>query len=90
MKNYYGFTKLNKDRESFQYFNSLSNEILKNILNDSFNYIDDTINNYATVFKFIFNGKDYDEFYYSFLSLCEELNDIKIILDILNDRSSNE
>ncbi len=90
MKNYYEFTKLNDDRETFQYFNSLSNKFLKNILDDSFNYIDNTINNYANIFKIIFNGKDYDEFYYSCLSLYEELNDIKIILNILKDRSNNE
>lgn len=90
MKNYYEFTKLNKDRESFQYFNSLPNEILKNILDNSFNYIDDTINGYTNIFKIIFKGKDYDEFNYSCLSLCEELNDIKIILNILKDRSNNE
>ncbi len=90
MKNYYEFTKLNEDRESFRYFNSLPNNILKNILDDSFNYIDNTINNYANIFKIIFNGIDYDEFYYSCLSLCESLNDIKIIFDILKDRSNNE
>lgn len=90
MKNYYEFTKLNEDRESFQYFNFLSDEFLKNILNNSFNYIDNTINDYANIFKIIFNDKDYDEFYYSCLSLCEELNDIKIILNILKDRDNNE
>ena len=90
MNNYYKFTKLNEDRESFQYFNSLSNEFLKNILDDSFNYIDDIINDHANVFKIIFNEKDYDEFYYSCLSLCEKLNNIKIILNILKDRDNNE
>lgn len=90
MKNYYEFTKLNENRDYFQYFNSLPNEILKNILDNSFNYIDDTINNYANIFKNIFNGYDYDEFYYSCLSLCEELNDIKIIINIFKDRSNND
>lgn len=90
MNNYYEFTKINEDRDSFRYFNSLSDKTLKNILNNSFNYIDDTINNYANIFKIIFNEKDYDEFYYSCLSLCEELNDIKIILNVLEDRSNNE
>lgn len=90
MNNYYKFTKLTEDGESFQYFNSLSNKILKNILDDSFNYIDNTINNYANIFNTIFNEKDYNEFYYSCLSLCEELNDIKIIINILKDRSNND
>ena len=89
MNNYYKFTKLIEDGEYFQYFNSLSNKILKNILDDSFNYIDNTINNYANIFKTIFNGYDYNEYYYSCLSLCEELNDIKIILNILKDRDNN-
>lgn len=90
MNNYYKFTKLTEDGESFQYFNSLSNKFLKNILDDSFNYIDSTINNYANVFKNIFNGYDYNEFYYSCKSLSEELNNIKIILNILKDRSNND
>lgn len=87
VKNYYEFTKLIEDKESFQYFNSLSNKILKNILDVYFNYIDNTIINYASIFKDIFNGYDYDEFYYSCLSLSEELNNIKIIINILKDRN---
>lgn len=90
MNNYYKFTKLTEDRESFQYFNFLSNKILKNILDDSFNYIDNTINNYANIFKVIFNDYDYNEFYYSCKFLSEELNNIKIILNILKDRSNND
>ena len=38
------------------------------------------------MFKYIFNDFDYDEFYYSCLSLIDELNDIKIILNILKGR----
>lgn len=90
MNNYYEFTKLTEDGEPFQYFNSLSNKILENILDDSFNYIDNTINNYANIFKTIFNGFDYNEFYYSCKFLSEELNNIKIILNILKDRSNND
>ena len=73
MNNYYEFTNLIDDKESFEYFNSLSNNILKNILNDSFNDINSYLNYY-------------DEFYYSFKSLSECLNDIKIILNILKER----
>ena len=85
MNNYYEF-KLIDDKESFEYFNSLSDNMLKNILNDSFNDIDDYLNYYADTFKIIFNGLDYDEFYYSFKLLVGYLNDIKIILNILIER----
>ena len=44
----------------------------------------------SNVFKAIFNGQDYDEFYYSCLSLIEQLNNIKIIFNILKDRDKNE
>lgn len=85
MNNYYEFNLID-DKESFEYFNSLSDNILKNILNDSFNDIDNYLNYYADTFKIIFNGLDYDEFYYSFKLLAEYLNDIKIILNILIER----
>ena len=89
MNNYYEFN-FNEDKESFEYFNSLSNNVLKNILNENFNYIETNLINYANVFKKIFESKDYDEFYYSCLSLVEELNDIKIIISILKERDKNE
>ena len=89
MNNYYEFN-FNEDKESFEYFNSLSNNVLKNILNENFNYIETNLINYANVFKEIFESKDYDEFYYSCLSLVEELNDIKIIISILKERDKNE
>ena len=89
MNNYYEFN-FNEDKESFEYFNSLSNNVLKNILNKNFNYIETNLINYANVFKEIFESKDYDEFYYSCLSLVEELNDIKIIISILKERDKNE
>ena len=88
MNNYYEFN-FNEDKESFEYFNSLSNNVLKNILNKNFNYIETNLINYANVFKEIFESKDYDEFYYSCLSLVEELNDIKIIISILKERDKN-
>ena len=89
MYNYYEFN-YNEDEESFKYFNSLSNYTLKNILNKNFNYIETNLLNYAIVFKKIFESKDYDEFYYSCLSLVEELNNIKIIINILRERDKNE
>ena len=88
MNNYYEFN-YDEDKESFEYFNSLSNNVLKNILNKNFNYIETNLINYANVFKEIFESKDYDEFYYSCLSLVEELNDIKIIISILKERDKN-
>ena len=89
MNNYYEFN-YNEDRESFEYFNSLSNNVLKNILDNNFNYIEFYLKEFANVLKKLFNGNDYDEFYYTCLSLVEELNDIKIILNILKVRDKNE
>ena len=89
MNNYFEFNYI-EDRESFEYFNSLSNNVLKNILDNNFNYIEFYLKEFANVFKKVFNGNDYDEFYYTCLSLVEELNDIKIILNILKVRDKNE
>ena len=87
MNNYYEFNKLIEDNESFEYFDSLSTNDLKIILNDCFDNIDTYLTFYSSVFKNILNGFDYDEFYYSCLALSEELNDIKIILNILKDKN---
>ena len=89
MNNYYEFNYTD-DLESFKYFNSLSTNILKNILNENFNYIESFLEEFSNVFKAIFNKNDYDEFYYSCKSLIEELNGIKIILNILKERDINE
>ena len=89
MNNYYEFNYTD-DKEAFEYFNSLSTNILKNILNENFDYIESFLEVFSNVFKSIFNGTDYDEFYYSCKSLIEELNDIKIILNILKERDINE
>ena len=86
MNNYYEFFNYNEDRETFEYFNSLPINVLKNILDNDFNYIESCLKEFVNVFKTIFNGLDYDEFYYTCLSLIEELNDIKIILNLLKDR----
>ena len=89
MNNYYEFN-YDEDRESFEYFNSLSNNVLKNILDNNFNYIEFYLKEFANVFKKVFNENDYNEFYYTCLSLIEELNDTKIILNILKERDRNE
>ena len=89
MNNYYEFN-YNEDRESFEYFNSLSTNILNTYLNHNFDYIESYLEEFANVFKKEFNGNDYDEFYYTCLSLIEELNDTKIILNILKERNRNE
>ena len=88
MNNYYEFSNLSNDKDAFKYFNSLSTNILNTYLNDTFNYIESYLEQFSYVFKTIFNGQDYDEFYYSCKSLIEELNDIKIILNILKDRNN--
>ena len=43
MNNYYEFN-YNEDRESFEYFNSLPINVLKNILDYNFNYIEFFLN----------------------------------------------
>ena len=88
MNNYYEFSNLSNDEESFEYFNSLSTNILNTHLDDAFNEIEYYLEEFSSVFKKVFNGYDYDEFYYTCLSLVEVLNDIKIILNILKDREN--
>ena len=78
MNNYYEFNNLSIDKESFEYFNSLSTNILNTYLNDNFDYIESSLEEFSNVFKAIFK------------SLIEELNDIKIIFNILKDRDKNE
>ena len=85
MKNYYKFNKLIYDKDSIKYYSSLSINVLNDILNTSFDNIDYYLNYYAGILRIIFNGDDYDEHYYLLKSLSEELNDIKIILNILGD-----
>ena len=89
MNNYFEFNYI-EDKESFEYFNSLSSSTLKNILDNNFSYIEFFLEEFSNVFKKLFNSNDYDEFYYTCLSLAEELNDIKIILNILKERDKNE
>lgn len=90
MKNYYEFDKLIDDEELINYFNSMSNKQLIDILNSEFDNIDYNLNYYAEFIKDLFNGNDYDEHYYNLKSLSEELNDIKIILNILYGRDFDD
>lgn len=88
MYNYYNF-KINKkysDRDTIKFYKSLSTKILKDNLNKSFNYLESYLIYFSKIFKSLYKGKDYDEFYYTCKSLVEELNDIKIILNILKGR----
>ena len=84
----YNFNNLYDDSESIKYYNSMSNNELNTTLNNEFDDIDYYLNYYAEFFKGTFNGADYDEHYYTMKTLSEELNDIKIILNILNERNS--
>ena len=88
MYNYYNF-KINKkysDRDTIKFYKSLSTKILKDNLNKSFNYLESYLIYFSKIFKSLYKGTDYDEFYYTCKSLVEELNDIKIILNILKGR----
>ena len=90
MNNYYEFTKYDEDGFAMDIFNGLSNDKLKSILNDYFNEIEYFLDLFADTFKNVFNGSDYDEFYYQSKSLIEQINDIKIIINILKERDINE
>lgn len=90
MNNYFKFTNFAEDKESFECYNSLSSNILNTHLDASFIYIENYLNYFASVFKDIFKGSDYDEFYYSCKILIEELNDVKIILNIIMERDKND
>ena len=90
MNNYYEFTKLEEDGLTIDIYSALSKERLKNILDASFNDIENYLNDFANTFKSVFKGKDYDEYYYHAKALIEELNDIKIILNILAERNIND
>ncbi len=90
MNNYYEFTKYDEDGIAMDIFNGLSNDKLKSILDDYFNEIEYFLDLFADTFKNVFNGSDYDEFYYQSKSLVEQINDIKIIINILKERDINE
>ena len=90
MINFYEFTRLFDDKDSFNYFNSLSDIKLKNSLIECFDNVENYLKYYSIVFKDIFKGTDYDEFYYSCKNLLEDLNNIKIVLNILYKRNNND
>ena len=90
MKNYYEFNKLINDGESINFYSSLSREELIKYLNLEVDDIDYYLNYYSELFKTFFNGKDYDEHYYLFKSLLKCLNNIKIILNLLKGKDSND
>lgn len=90
MNNYYEFTKYDEDGFAMDIFNGLSNDKLKSILDDYFNEIEYFLDLFADTFKNVFNGSDYDEFYYQSKSLVEQINDIKIMINILKGRDMDE
>ncbi len=90
MNNYYEFNNLFEDGVTMDTFCAFSYKTLKKKLNDSFSELEESLEEFANVFKDIFKGRDYDEFYYKALSLLEVINDIKIILNILKDIELNE
>lgn len=90
MNNYYEFTKLIEDELSMDIISGMSNDKLKIVLDDYFNDIETYLNEFAIAFKKRFKGHDYDDYYYHTKSLIEELNDIKIILNILIERTKDE
>ena len=90
MNNYYEFTKYDEDGFAMDIFNGLSNDKLKSILDDYFNEIEYFLDLFADTFKNVFNGSDYDEFYYQSKSLVEQINDIKIMINILKVRDMDE
>lgn len=90
MKNYYEFENLNYEKESIDFYKSITTKELKNHLDKEFSNIEYYLVYYAEFFKTIFNGSDYDEHYYMIKALKEELNNIKIILNILKGRDRDE
>lgn len=89
MKNYYEFKNLNYEKESINFYKSLSTKDLKTLLDKNFNYIEYYLFYYAEILKALFNDSDYNEHYYMMKALVEELNNIKIILNILKGRNNN-
>lgn len=90
MNNYFEFTNFVEDKDSFECFNFLSSNTLNTHLDASFIFIENYLDYFASFFKDTFNETDYDEFYYSCKALIEELNDIKIILNIMRKRDKDE
>lgn len=79
----YTYTAFNENKESFEFYKTLSKKELVQIMNMKFDEINHNLIYYAKLLKEIFKEADYDEHYYNLLSLCEEISDIKIIVNIL-------
>lgn len=90
MKNYCNFTNYIENGLNPDIFNNMSNERIKTVLDENFNDIEIYLNEFANAFKLLFNGEDYDDYYYNAKSLIEELNDIKIIINVLIERYIDE
>lgn len=79
----YTYTTFNENEELFEFYKTLSKKELVQIMNMKFDEINHNLIYYANLLKEIFKEADYDEHYYNLLSLCEEISDIKIIVNIL-------
>lgn len=84
MRNYF-LTKVFDDKETYNFFKSLSKKELKELLSMKLEDINDYLVYYSKLLKIIFNGTDYNEHNCNLKSLSEEVNDIKIILNILEE-----
>lgn len=82
----YNFTTFNENAESHEFYKTLSKKELVQIMNMKFDEINHNLIYYANLLKETFKGSDYDEHYYKLMSLCEEISDIKIIVDVLKGR----
>lgn len=87
-ENYYQFNFDDEitDDETISYYNAMSKNQLIDMLNLEFDNIGFDLKYYAKIIDFVLKGNDYNEHYYKFMCLAEELNNIKIILTVLKDK----
>ena len=78
---YYYYKKLNDEWKLYYLYGESTDEV-----NDYFNEIECFLDTFTN----IFNESNYDEFYYKSKSLIEQINDIKIIINILKGRDMDE
>lgn len=90
MKNYYEFKNFINDEESINHYICFNTKQLKIYLSIQFDDVEYYLNYYAEFLKDIFNGTDCNDHYYMLKALTEELNNIKIILNILKGRDEHE
>ncbi len=89
MINYYKFSNIKDDyNDIFNYYNSFPKKELEKHLDDILMWMEDDINECADTFKTIFKGLDYDEYYCICKCLTENINEIKIILNILKHKEN--